>query len=383
MIRISVITFLNYTVSGALTLLIPLLLLNRNMSITEIGMVLSILPLVFLIARLFFAAVADYVGWSHIFLLVNWPSTVTSIIIYYFANSIPIFFGGKILEGLRESSYWAVIRTAIYQLSPQKAGKEATKNNAIIWLATAAGGAFAGLSITYIGFSTSLAVLALISLAIGIPAIMLWKNSAKTSILKDQKIFAPLNPKGRTRLFWIGSITLMFGSLSVYPLVSLLLPVFMSQQLGHDYISIGLLFLLYNIVSAIATFFSLKRPLSLGRAIALTSLSIVASTFLVYSDYAFVMGLIALAFVRGYGIGFFEYTIVKVTRNSKNICVDIGFIHVPQRIAEFASVLTAGFLAQILGYLPVFIAIGSFFGVYSLLALYVINKKVPDNQIQT
>jgi len=353
------------------------------MSIAEIGMVLSILPLVFLIARLFFAAVADYVGWSHIFLLVNWPSTVASIIIYYFANSIPIFFGGKILEGLRESSYWAVIRTAIYQLSPQKAGKEATKNNAIIWLATAAGGAFAGLSIAYIGFSTSLAVLALISLAIGIPAIMLRKNSAKTSLPKDRKIFAPLNPKGRTRLFWIGSITLMFGSLSVYPLVSLLLPVFMSQQLGYDYVSIGLLFLLYNIVSAIATFFSLKRPLSLGRAIALTSLSIVASTFLVYSNYAFIIGLIALAFVRGYGIGFFEYTIVKVTRNSKNICVDIGFIHVPQRIAEFASVLTAGFLAQILGYLPVFIATGSFFGFYSLLALYVINKKASNNQIQT
>jgi hypothetical protein len=82
------------------------------------------------------------------------------------------FFGGKILEGLRELSYWAVIRTAIYQLSPQKAGKEAIKNNATIWLATAAGGAFAGLSIAYIGFSTSLAILAFISLAIGIPAIM-------------------------------------------------------------------------------------------------------------------------------------------------------------------------------------------------------------------
>jgi hypothetical protein len=175
----------------------------------------------------------------------------------------------------------------------------------------------------------------------------------------------------------------MFGSLSVYPLISLLLPVFMSQELGYDYVSIGLLFLLYNLVSAIATFFSLKRPLNLGRAIALTLLSIVASAFLVYSNYAFVLGILTIAFVRGYGIGFFEYTIVKVTRNSKNICVDIGFIHLPQRIAEFASVLTAGFLAQIFGYLPVFITLGSFFGFYSLLALYVINKKVSDNQRQT
>jgi len=357
--------------------LIPLLLLERNMNLTEIGIVLSILPLVFLFARLVLAAIADYVGWSHIFLLVNWPSTVVSIVIYFFASSVPIFLFGKIAEGLRESSYWAVIRTAIYQLAPQNAGKEATKNNAIIWLATAGGGAFAGLSIFYIGFSVSLVMLALISLGISVPALMLWKSSTKTPIPKTENPFTSLNPKGRTRLFWIGSITLMFGSLSVYPLVSLLLPVFMSQQLGYDYITIGLLFLLYNSVSAVATFFSLKKPVSLRRAIVLISLSIVASALLAYTNYIFLIALLALAFVRGYGIGFFEYTIVKVTKNSKNICVDIGFIHVPQRIAEFASVLTAGFLAQTFGYLPVFIAIGSFFGFYALLALYVINKKNP------
>jgi MFS family permease len=380
LIRVNAISFLNYLVSGAITLLIPLLLLERKMNLTEIGIVLSILPLVFLFARLVLAAIADYVGWSHIFLLVNWPSTVVSIVIYFFASSVPIFLFGKIAEGLRESSYWAVIRTAIYQLAPQKAGKEATKNNAIIWLATAGGGAFAGLSIFYIGFSVSLVMLALISLGISVPALMLWKSSTKTPIPKTENPFTSLNPKGRTRLFWIGSITLMFGSLSVYPLVSLLLPVFMSQQLGYDYITIGLLFLLYNSVSAVATFFSLKKPVSLRRAIVLISLSIVASAFLAYTNYIFLIALLALAFVRGYGIGFFEYTIVKVTKNSKNICVDIGFIHVPQRIAEFASVLTAGFLAQTFGYLPVFIAIGSFFGFYALLALYVINKKIPENQ---
>jgi len=349
------------------------------MNIAEIGMVLSILPLIFLIARLIFAAIADYIGWSHIFLLINWPSIVVSIIMYYFASSVTIFLGGKILEGLRESSYWAVIRTAIYQLAPEKAGKEAIKNNAIIWMATAVGGAFAGLSIFYIGFSVSLVILAFISLVVGIPALMLWKSSTKIPIPKTQNPFTSLNPKGRTKLFWIGSITLMFGGLSTYPLVSLLLPVFMSQQLSYDYITIGLLFLLYNLFSAIATFFSLRRPISLRRAIVLTSLSVVASAFLAYAHYVFVIALLALAFVRGYGIGFFEYTIIKATKNSKNICVDIGFIHVPQRIAEFASVLTAGFLAQTVGYLPVFIAIGSFFGFYALLALYVINKIVPDD----
>jgi hypothetical protein len=46
-----------------------------------------------------------------------------------------LFTLGKLVEGLRESSYWAVSRTAIYHLSPKRAGDAATKNNAIIWLA--------------------------------------------------------------------------------------------------------------------------------------------------------------------------------------------------------------------------------------------------------
>jgi hypothetical protein len=162
MIRVNAITFLNYIVSGALTLIIPLLLLARNVNLTEIGIVLSVLPLVFLSARLVFAAIADYIGWSHIFLLINWPTAFVSAVIYSFASSLPVFFFvGKIVEGLRESSYWAVTRTAIFHLSPKRAGNEATKNNAVIWFGTAFGGAIAGIGIAYLGFSSILSVLAL------------------------------------------------------------------------------------------------------------------------------------------------------------------------------------------------------------------------------
>jgi MFS family permease len=372
--RVNAITFLNYFVSGSLTLIIPLLLLANNVNLTEIGIVLSVLPLVFLVARLFFAAIADYVGWSHIFLLINWPSTVVSTLIYYFASSLPFFVLGKFVEGLRESSYWAVSRTAIFHLSPKRAGDEATKNNGIIWLATAVGGAVAGVGIAFLGFSLILAVLALASFAIGVPAVLLWKSSFRVPMPKTTRLFAPLNPKGRSRLFWLVSIALMFNSLSVYPLVTLLLPVFMSQQLGYDYITIGFLFMLYNMVSAAATFVSLKQPLSLKRAAILTAVSILASAFLAGSSLFFAFLLLTLAVVRGYGIGFFEHAVVKVAKDSENVCVDIGLLHVPMRLAEFSSVLIAGFAAQFVGYAPVFLATGIFFGAYSFLSLRILRQ---------
>jgi MFS family permease len=372
--RVNAITFLNYFVSGAITLLIPLLLLAKNVNLTDIGIVLSILPLVFLISRLFFAAIADYIGWSHVFLLINWPATFLSTGIYYFAFSLPIFVVGRIVEGLRESSYWAVSRTAIFHLSPKREGDEATKNNAVIWLATAVGGIASGLGIAYLGFSSTLAILTLASLCVGIPAIMLWRSSRRVEMPKTEPLLSLLDPRGRSRTFWLVSIAIMFNSLAIYPLTTLLLPVFMSQQLSYNYITIGLLFMLYNVVSAFVTFLTMKKPLNFSRAIASTILSVIASSFLAMSGFFFPAFLLTLAFVRGYGIGFFEHTVAKVAKNSKNVSVDVAMLHVPMRLAEFSSILAAGFLAQTVGYAPVFIATGIFFGIFSFSCLHILES---------
>jgi MFS family permease len=372
--RVNAITFLNYFVSGSLTLIIPLLLLANNVNIADIGIVLSILPLVFLISRLFFAAVADYVGWSHVFLLINWPSSFLSCTIYYFASSLPAFALGKFVESLRESSYWAVSRTAIYHLSPKRAGNEATKNNATIWIATAVGSGAAGMGIASLGFNSTIAVLAIISTAIGIPAFMLWKSSVAIPMSKTAHILAPLNPKGRTGTFWLVSVAIMFNSLAIYPLTTLVLPAFMDQQLAYNYITIGVLFMLYNAISAIATYLTVKNSLNFVRATVLTVISITASLFLGWSS-VFIACFLALSFVRGYGIGFFEHTVLKVAKDSKNVSVDIGLLHVPMRIAEFSSTISAGFLIQYLGYMPIFLFTGIFFGVYCFLSLFILKYK--------
>ena len=116
--RILTVTFLNFFISGGLTLAIPLLLLERNVDLVEIGLVISILPLFFLIARLMMAMVADLSGWNRFYLLVNWPGSLLATVTYFIASSTPMFLIGKIFEAVKESSYWAVNRTAIFSLSP-------------------------------------------------------------------------------------------------------------------------------------------------------------------------------------------------------------------------------------------------------------------------
>jgi len=367
--RVNAITFLNNFVAGALTLLIPLLLLAQNVNLAEIGLVVSVLPLVFLVARLLFAAVADRVGWSHIFFLVNWPTTLVATAIYYVANSLPAFLAGKITEGLRDASYWAVNRAAIFDLSPGRAEKEATRNNAVIWLATAVGSAGAGLGIAYAGFSSTLLVLIVASTAVGIPAGMLWKTR-KPVLCKnrEKKLGMALDPRGKSKAFWWASVALMFNSIATYPLLTLLLPVFMQVQLGYSYLLIGVLFMLYNVVASATTFLTLRMSLSLKRVIVQSAIAFLASVFLTSSGLFFPALLFALAFARGFGVAFFEHLVAKVAKDSQNVCVDIGWLHVPMRLAEFATVMTAGFAALAVGYAPVFAATGVFFIVFSLMS---------------
>lgn len=375
--RIFAITFLNFFVSGGLALIIPLLLLKRNVSLAEIGIVISILPLVFLSVRLLFAALADQVGWARFYLLLNWPGSLFSALIYFIANSIPVFFLGKIIEAVKWSSYWAVNRTAIFSLSPKQKATGATRNAAVLSLSTAIGSAVSGVALAFMGFEFTLGMLIFASAIMVIPAALLWRAQKKRSRAGAREAIALLNPGGKGKTFWFVSFTMLFFSLSFYPLFALLLPVFMAQQLGYDYITIGAAFMFYGLLAASVTFGALRISLGIRRVVVQSIIALFVMFLLANSGSYFFALFLALALADGLGIGFFESIIAKATRNELTVSVDIGLLHIPMRLAEFASVLLAGFVAQAFGYMPVFAASGIFFTVFSVLSLYILKNGNP------
>ena len=377
--RVFAITILNNFVSGGLALTIPLLLLDRNVNLAEIGIVISILPLVFLVVRLLFSAFADKLGWASFFILLNWPGTLFSTAIYFFANSTYAFLLGKIVEGVKESSYWAVIRTTIFSLSPKQKAKEATKNHAFILLSNAFGGAVSGLGIAYMGFSHTLGIMIIASTIIGIPAAFLWHTEKRDSRPQDLSAIASLDPRGKGKTFWLVSLTLSLFSLAQYPLITLVLPVFMAQQLRYDYSLIGTVLMLYYLVSSFAAFSTLKMTLGVGRVATQCLIALFAAFLLANSSIYFLSLFLALALVHGLGIGLYEFMIAKAILNRLTVSVDIGLLMIPTRLAEFTSVLFAGFVAQSLGYAPIFAASGIFFTAFSMLSFYVIKKDVKGN----
>jgi MFS family permease len=372
--RIFMITFLNFFISGGLTLIIPLLLLERNVDLVEIGLVLSILPLVFLLVRLVIALIADSKGWNRLHLLVNWPASVASVLIYLIANSTPFFLFGKVFEAIKESSYWAVNRTAIFSLSPNREVKEATRNNAVIFLSTAMGSAMAGLTLSYFGFTITLGVFAIFAMIIAVPAAMCWKNENQNLEKKPLGFGKIVNFRNYDKMFWLISITMLLFSLAFYPLLNLLIPVFMAQQLGYSYVTIGIAYMLFNLIASGIIFGTLKTPLGIKRVAIQVAIGLFASFLLAFTNSYFFILFFMLAISEGLGMGFFEAIIAKAAKGKPSVSIDIGMLHIPMRFAEFGSLLYAGFIAERLGYTPLFVSSGIFFLMFSLLALNFVRK---------
>ncbi len=372
--RIWTITFLNFFIKGGLTLAIPLLLLDRNVDLVQISVVISVLPLVFMIVRLLMAVIADSKGWNRFYLLLNWPWSVLSTFMYLIASSTPMFLLGKIFEALKESSYWAVSRTAIFSFSPKREGKESTRNIAVLLLSTALGSAVAGFGIAYFGFSFTFGILIVAGGFIAIPAAFLWKipkQDLKPTNIRFKEI---INPRNKGRMFWLVSLTSVFFSLAFFPLLNLLLPVFMVQEIGYDYLTVGIAYMLFNFIASIVILGTLRLSLGIKRVILQCSIALFATLLLASSNYYFFALFLALAVAQGLGWVFYESIIAKATKDRLNVSADIGLLIVPLRFAEFGSVLYAGLIAQNLGYAPVFASSGIFFLIFSFLAFYLLRK---------
>jgi hypothetical protein len=131
--------------------------------------------------------------------------------------------------------------------------------------------------------------------------------------------------------------------------------------------------MLYNLIASVTAFLTLKTSLSLRRAVIQSIIAVSTSVFLAGSGLAFPVLLCALAFVRGLSLAFFEHLVAREARSGKSVSFDVGLLHVPFRMAEFLSVLTFGFVAQALGYVPVFAATGIFSAVFSLTAFHLLR----------
>ncbi len=340
-------------VIAAVATILPLYMLQKGFSITSIGLVLSVMPLIFLVARILFSAIGDQTGTRPIF-FINAISNLASVLIYWVAASPFVFAIGKVFEGGRASAFWAVNRTEIYNNSKHNELKDnAVKIVGVRSAGDVFGRIFAGIVLTALSFFNVFVSLVLLNLSLFYLSGKVKNTHRKIKLDKDilKKIFAK-----RSSIFWVASIPLCFIGAIDYFLFSFVFPVYMDTTLHMTYAEIGFMIGLFSAMFTIFIFAFRKSSSDNMMFWALIPFAVLPLALFFTVDKLLFAGLICILAV-GWAISFtfFEKIVAWSTSKSKNISTEIGVIHAPQRILEFILLASGGFIISSFGFAGIFV----------------------------
>jgi len=111
--------FFNSFVNSILAFALPLMMKERNIDIVTIELVFASTPMIFQLMRMFFATLSDFWGRKLLFVLNGFLRVVSSSI-YYLAHTPLEFLFGKVVEGIKDGSLWAVNRPFLLENSESK-----------------------------------------------------------------------------------------------------------------------------------------------------------------------------------------------------------------------------------------------------------------------
>jgi len=362
------INYLYNFIYDAFDVMLPIYLAYNGVALADMGMLLAIFPLVFLVARLFFSMVADVHSTKPFYILTG-VSNIAAVLSYSVFSPLA-FIIGKVLNGITSSAFWAVNRSSLSNISPRGDGETHVAINlaSMRLLGAGTGRLTIGFVLAYFSFSGGFVFLGAVTIcltliALGVP---MGKPVAKPT-------FAIIKPLS----FWLSSLALAIFAGMRMMLIVFLYPLYMDSQ-HYSFEQIGLSLAGYLIVSTIGSrLYSRFGPKPF--VLVLMSLGMASPMLLWFAPGMGLMWFILLLLVNclgfGAGIALFEEVLFKEVAGSKALSFDIGYIHVPARFAEMALLILTGYCAQYYGYGAAFAIAGIIGAIYPLLSWAIIKQK--------
>ena len=352
-----ILTAMNFFFSSAFSVIIPLLMLERGIIVSEIGMVLALLPLIFITARLLFGYISDRIGYRHFFAMSAAFQTLSSLI-YFFASSVTFFVIGKVVEGIQYASLWAVNRQALYERTKNKA-HEFSRVLALGAIANAAGRLFAGFMIAYIAFTNTLLLMTVMSIFLFVPAsFIIKKDRSERKSINIRNSLRTLDFRKRSGEFKKAAIVMGLNAAAFAVVIEFAIQVFLRQN-SFSFEAIGIMLALFSVASGITTIYAHRMKFSREK---LLSFQVFAAlpAFLLLPLVEMRMLIWVFLLLLGIGEGFsritWEHMIAKSVKESKYVGSDIGLVLLPTHIFRFLAFFSAGFVIQYYGFLPIFLA---------------------------
>lgn len=367
-------------ISGAYMLIIPLLLIKRNISLSTIGFIFSVFPIVFLVSRLIFASAADIIGLKKFF-NINGLGNLSSAIFYAISSSPFLYSVAKGLQGLKESSLWAVNRNAAYAMANNKKPQMVTSMLLFIRsLSFAIGALTSGYLLITAGFNWVFALLIALSILIFIPANMINLDSQKRK-LTLKILFKNLDLREVDQKVWRTALTMSLYMAASTITSSFILPIYLSF-IGFNYFNIGVILALYNATGALLLPATIYGKPSIKNVIFIQSLLYIPAVISLPFSKKWLALLIVLTMGLGESLSYitWESLIAQAVKGKSNIATTIAFLHAPSNLIMIPSLIFAGLSTEKLGYIIPFWIASILFLLYSIGSWLILKHERNINQ---
>ncbi len=227
---------LNSFVGGILTVALPLMMAERNIDIVTIGFVFASVPMIFQIGRMVFATISDFWG-RKLFFVLNGVLSVVSNSIYYMAYTPLDFVFGKVMEGTKDGSLWAVNRAFLLEESKEK-WRALVHLRTTAYISLAVGSLITGFLIVGFYYEGTLLLSVLIG-AFAIPITLLLVGKRKKKLNASEALHF-LDLRKKEKIFKIFLALYFVMGLSFGFISGFVFPLFLSEN-GFDTEAIGVL----------------------------------------------------------------------------------------------------------------------------------------------
>lgn len=339
-------------IAACLSVMVPLYMLEMKVDIALVGLILAFGPLSFMVLRLIFASVADQAG-TRLINLIYSASNLAATLLYILVPTQVGFAAGAFFEGVRNSGFWAVIRTDILSSSKiSHINRTLARYSAIRQLADGGGRLAAGFLLSFLAFQGSFSFLFVLG-AILLAILLSLPN--KTPLPDGNSVLKRIFTK-RGRTFWHASLLMVFGWLPYNMLLAFILPLYLVSGLGLSYLETAGMIALLSLAIAAFSFASMRWNLS-RRWLLLIVLAAVAGLIMFpYSGQDVLLPLLLVAIGLGCNNVINEYILMDQVIRSRDISTDIGVLNTPLRLGEIIFLSLGGIAITIFGFSSVFFA---------------------------
>lgn len=373
--RLVSINVLDAVIQGVYMWIIPLLLLERNISLTTVGFVFAAYPVVFLVCRLLLASVADSIGLKRIF-QVNALGSLASAVLYAASISPFSYAIAKATQAVKDSSLWAVNRNATYQITGNENPQMAASMILFIRaLAVAAGAIVSSVLLAQIGFQAFFVSLIFLSGLMLVPATML-DIGFQSEKLSLNVVLRRIDPRSMPRRLWRISIVMGFSTIASTFVTGYIAPIFLHSR-GLGYWEIGMISASYVGAGALLIPVTLHGRIRVRDTLLIQSLLYLPAAILIPLSGGGAMIILIMLMALGESTGYitWESLVREAAKGQEDMATAIGLAHLPSNLVMIPVFIAAGFLTESFGYIAPFWIAGISFFLYSTSAWHFLKPR--------